>query len=255
MFFIYVLVFCIGLIWGSFANVIVSRLGIKEGIVGGRSECPKCLAKLHWYDLFPIFSYLELRGKCRYCSETISARYPLLESLTGLVFLANFIKSWPTLDINFIFSLIVSFLLLLIIFFDWEYFIIPDKISIPLSLCLIIFNFVFKSTDFFNLLLTGILSALFFGIIFLVSNGRWMGFGDAKLALVIGLSLGYPLAFWSLLVSVWIAAIVGVLMIIAGKANMKTAMPFGSFMAGVAIIFLIFANEIETKIKFINWIF
>ena len=83
-----------------------------------------------------------------------------------------------------------------------------------------------------------------FAIIYIVSNGKWVGFGDAKLLFLIGLVLGYPLGFLSMIISVWIAALVGIVLMLSGKANRKTALPFGSFLAGVSILIIVFQNEI-----------
>lgn len=246
---LYFAIFFIGLCIGSFINVILFRLDRKGGIMAGRSECPKCLKQLKWYDLIPLLSYFKLRGKCRYCKKEISYIYPLTEAVTAsmvtLYFLANgfdfSFASW------FYLSVIIMFIVLA--FFDALYLILPDKIVFTAIGTALLYDVIFRRPELHNLLLSGFLFSLAFAIIYLVSRGKWMGFGDVKLVLAIGLVLGYPLGLAAMVVAVWTAALLGIILLLLKKATRKTALPFGSFLSASTIIFIIFKNVITEKIS------
>ncbi len=254
MLLIYILVFLFGLIIGSFLNVVISRLDRKAGLFMGRSECPECLTKLKWYDLFPVLSYLQLKGKCRYCRKNISAIYPIVEIATAGVIVFYFVFNSFGMIPAAAYNLLTVILLTVLFFFDFLYYILPDKIIILLISSSLLFNIIFNRMNLYNFMLSGFLYGAFFAIIYLLSKGEWMGLGDAKLALAIGLILGYPLGFIAIVLSIWLAAIWGILMMVFQKATLKTALPFGSFLSVIVIIFIIFQNEIQ-KIQIINSFF
>ena len=242
-------IFLIGLSVGSFLNVVIFRLNTKGGILTGRSECPKCLKRLKWYDLFPVLSYVFLRRRCRNCHGKISPVYPLTELTTAFCLSLFYMVYQPTFKAVDFYYILIIILFVALIFFDYLYFLIPDKIVLPLIIIAILFNYFFRRPEFTTLLLSALIMGGIFAIIHLVSNGEWVGLGDAKLLFLIGLALGYPLGFLSMILSVWIAALVGIGLMLSGKANRKTALPFGSFLAGVSILIIIFQNEIQ---KFIG---
>ncbi|MEK7076072.1 MAG: prepilin peptidase [Patescibacteria group bacterium] len=237
-------IFLIGLSIGSFLSVAIFRLDKKAGLLTGRSECPKCLEQLKWYDLFPVLSYIFLRGKCRNCKSKISPAYPLIELATAFCLSLFYVVHKPVFGIvdSYYLLIIISFVAL--IFFDYLFFLIPEKIILPLTIIAVLFNYFFRRSEFITLLLSALIMGGIFAIIYIVSNGKWVGFGDAKLLFLIGLVLGYPLGFLSMIISVWIAALVGIVLMLSGKANRKTALPFGSFLAGVSILIIVFQNEI-----------
>lgn len=241
----YILIFFIGLCVGSFINVLVMRLDRKDGLWTGRSECPSCHHKLSWLDLMPVISYLFLKGKCRYCRSKISAIYPIVEIATSSVFVVYFWVNGFFFDLGVIYELTIMFLLISLVFFDFEYLILPDKIIFS-GIGLSILRLMFLGGGFLNYIITGFVMAGFFGIIYLVSHGEWMGFGDVKLALLIGLIFGYPVAIFSMIGAVWMGAILGLMLMFLGRAGLKTALPFGSFISGVAIITIIFSDYVAT---------
>ena len=230
---------------GSFLYVLIFRLDKKRGAFTGRSECPKCSKQLKWHDLFPVISYLFLKGRCRYCKEKISPVYPVVEILTAFSFLGFYLIQRPeSLAFSSFYLLIIASLTSLI-FFDYLYFIIPDKIIFFLIPIVVLFDFFFRQIQFNSLLLSALTLGGAFAIIHLVSRGQWIGLGDAKLMFLIGLVLGYPLGLFSMVLSVWVAALVGIGLMASGRANRKTALPFGSFLSGVSILTIIFQNEIQ----------
>ncbi len=242
----YILVFLFGLIFGSFLNVIVSRLDKKGGILLGRSECPYCKKQLAWNDLIPIVSFLILRGKCRYCRRKISLIYPVVELTTGLVFVLFYLKRGIPINTELVFELVIALFLISIIFFDYLYHIIPDKIIIPLLALSLVVNFLLKKPELINLLTSGLLLGGFFAILHVVSRGEWVGLGDAKLLLLIGFYFGYPVSFLITVFSIWTAALVGLVLIVLRRASLKSELPFGVFLSVFSIIFIIFQHEIQT---------
>lgn len=238
-------IFLIGLSIGSFLSVVIFRLDKKGGLLMGRSECPKCLKSIRWYDLFPILSFMFLKGQCRNCKDKISPIYPLTELLTAFCLSLFYVVHKPVFEVKDFYYLLVIISFVALIFFDYLYFIIPDKIVLPLTIIVILFNYFFRRPEFISLFLSALTLGGIFAIIHLASHGQWVGLGDAKLVFLIGLVLSYPLGFIAVILSIWSAALVGIGLIILGRANRKTALPFGSFLAGVSIIIIIFQNEIQ----------
>lgn len=241
---VHIFIFLIGLSLGSFLNVILWRLNKEQGIATGRSQCPFCRHKLSWYDLIPLISYLILRGHCRHCQHKIPLSYPLVELTTGILLLLFAINT-SLVNIDSIFKVIFLLAFIALLFFDQRYYILPDKITLPLiALALlritILYRLAWQNMFIAGLALTGVFAILYFG-----SKGRWMGFGDVKLALAIGLIFGYPLGFFEIVFSIWVAAIFGIILLLFGKAKLKSALPFGTFISAVAIIFILFENEIQ----------
>ena len=241
----------VGLILGSFLSVLLERLptgqaGLpkgKPGIISGRSECPHCHRVLAWYDLIPILSYVFLWGRCRQCRARISLLYPSLE-LTMAAVLGLYAYRFGLTGIWSVVDLVVLFGLVALFFFDLRYQILPDVITIPLILIALFRLFLNRPESLINMLIMGFVLTLIFGLLYMISHGRWLGLGDVKLAMLIGLLFGYPEALGVTLVAVWTGALVGLGLIMLGRASMKTALPFGSFWTLVAIITMIVPGPI-----------
>ncbi len=234
--------FIFGAIIGSFLNVVILRYGTGFSFVSGHSKCFSCSHKLAWYDLVPIFSFIFLRGKCRYCGSKISYQYPLVEIISGLVFLSLYFWVFLFNPIAFVFDAIVFCLLLAIAVYDFRHKIIPDGLVytfIGVSLVKVLYFTGFShilSYPFYLDLLTGPILFLFFYILWAVSRGRWIGFGDAKLALGVGWFMGFYASISAIILSFWLGAIISLILVALGKLNflpkkltIKSEVPFAPF--------------------------
>ena len=241
--FSYLVIFIFGLMVGSFLNSIIYRLQTGESFLFKRSFCPHCKHKLGWQDLIPIFSFLILRGKCRYCSQKISLQYPLVELATGLLFVSFFIFHFS------FFIFIIACFLIIIFVYDLKYYLIPDKIIYPAIAITFLYQ-LFRIPDFkllINPFFSALLASLFFLTIVLVSRGKWMGVGDIKLAFFIGLFLGWPNILVALFLAFFIGAIIGVGLIASQRKTLKSEVPFGPFLVVGIFIALFWGQNI------INW--
>lgn len=263
MFLLPILVFIFGLIIGSFLNVVILRLNTGRSIARGRSRCSRCDRTLKWYELIPVLSFLGLRGKCRTCRAPLSFQYPLVELITGIVFVLLYsrtalgdvtsIFSW----ISFVFSIITASLLIVITIYDLRHKIIPDKIVFPfigLALASVFWNiFVTVSvTNITSALLAGPMLAAPFFFIWFFSQGRAMGFGDVKLALGIGWLVGGIASFAIFLLSFWIGAAVGLLLLALSRAySIKSEIPFAPFL--VISLFIVVVWHVNVTTLFPLW--
>jgi len=251
------IIFIFGLIFGSFLNCVIYRLHSGESFLKGRSYCPNCKHILSWQDLIPVFSFLILKGKCRYCQKKISWQYPLVEIATGILFVLVIHYTFS----NFLFSIfyfLISCFLIIIFVYDLKHYIIPDKVIYPAILVVSIWYLVFSI--FFNrypksYLLTTIYSALgaaaFFLMLVVISHEKWLGWGDVKLAFLMGLFLGWPKILLALFLAFFIGAIIGVGLIIFGKKTLKSEIPFGPFLVSGTFLALFFGQKILDW--YLNW--
>ncbi|WP_099190666.1 prepilin peptidase [Tepidibacter mesophilus] len=234
----------LGLLIGSFLNVCIYRIPRSESISFPPSHCPKCRTNLKPIDLIPVISFIWTRGKCRYCREKISMRYPIVEILNALIYLILYLKF--SITILFIKYALLSSILVVISFIDYDYQIIPDEViifGIILSFIIHIgYNFKGNMWDGIAGLLIG--GGLFL-IIALVTNA--MGGGDIKLMGMLGFSLGYKYILLITLLSFIIGAIVSLILISLKIKSRKDFIPFGPFIAMAAFVTIYYGNEM------INW--
>lgn len=222
--------FILGSIIGSFLNVVLFRYNTGR-TVGGRSKCFSCKRTLTPIDLIPVFSFLMFRGRCRTCKSHISLQYPAVEVLTAVLFAGVYALNAPLLFLNtslFIYNvvlaLIVMSLLVLITVYDFRHKIIPDAFVYTFAVISFVAMFVqVSSTEIHQIyvsipdtshLFAGIILAFPFYFLWLISRGRWMGLGDAKLALGIGWFLGLAKGGTAIIYGFWIGALVSVLIIV-----------------------------------------
>lgn len=177
---------CFGLIIGSFLNVVILRHSIRS--LAGRSGCLSCRAQLHAVDLVPIVSWLALRGRCRACGSGISMLYPLVEGATALAFGILGGAGLPPLASGL--SCVIAALLIAIAAYDARHTIIPDRWVYSAALAAFVLALIEGAHALPLILVAGPIAALPLFALWLVSRGRWMGLGDAKLALAIGWLLG-----------------------------------------------------------------
>ncbi len=242
-----ILIFIFGLIIGSFLNCVIYRLENKKSFLWGRSFCPKCKKTLVWYDLIPVFSYLMLAGKCRYCKKEISIQYPIVELATGLLFasLANFDHATQTIY----FFAIISFLVVIFVY-DLKSYIIPDKVVLPAIGLAIAYNLFsvligdFTWQVFWGRILAGFWPALGFFLLFFVSQGKWMGFGDVKLAFLMGLILGPAKVIVALYIAFILGGIIGLILVVSGIKKLKSEMPFGPFLILGTFLAMVFGKAL-----------
>jgi prepilin signal peptidase PulO-like enzyme (type II secretory pathway) len=234
-----IFVFLFGLCIGSFLNCAIYRLEEKKSMQG-RSFCPNCRHDLSWLDLFPVFSWIFLGGKCRYCHKKISIQYPLVEIFTAFLFLVIFLNT-PVSNAVY-FCLILCFLIIIFIF-DLKHYIIPDMILFPAILISLTYD-LFDFSHILNYLLAAAVACGFFLIIFLISKGKWMGFGDVKLAILMGLLLGLPNVLAALFLAFFFGAIIGVILIATQKKGFRSEIPFGPFLIAGTFFAMLFGNQI-----------
>lgn len=212
-----------------------------------------CQKSLPWYELIPVFSFLGLKGRCSGCKTKISIQYPIVELITGALFLLLFLKFkdlFYTDTLNFSISYayyVTAFSLLTVVtVYDIKHKIIPDSLSFIFGSFAFVGIFFFDSGVFYPHLpeilpLVGSLSvALFFALLWLVSSGRWMGFGDAKLALGLGFLLGFPAVISAAFIAFWSGALIGIFLILLKKIKgIKSEIPFAPFLVfGTIFVFL-----------------
>ena len=229
---VYTLVaFLSGLVLGSFLNSLIYRLPRGISVARGRSFCPKCGHELQALDLIPLFSFIFLGGKCRYCRAHISWRYPLVEFLTGAGL--GLLFWFYGLSVDF-FQWAVLYLLLLPLFFiDLEHKLLPDALTIPGIIIGLGFQ-IAQGNYWQSPLGAAIGGGLFLMIYFFWKGG--MGGGDIKLALMVGAFLGYPLVLVWFFISFILGAIGGIIGMLVFKLKGKSAIPFGPYMTVAVLV-------------------
>jgi len=265
---IFIFVFLLGTIIGSFLNVVIYRFNTGRTMVSGRSICMTCNNNLRWYELIPVFSFLIQKGKCRRCASSISHQYPLVELITGLLFALITFKFLPILYFSYglyllyvtLFVFIFS-LLIVISVYDLRHKIIPNKLVYFFSVIAFLSIFVNSnlfgpvfSLPTFSTLIAGPLFAIPFVLIWYFSKGRLMGLGDGKLVLGLGWILGLSQGVFAIILSFWIGTIVSLIFmfIYKNKMNLKTEIPFAPFLIISTFITFLFNLDMFSLIRLFN---
>ena len=224
------ILFILGLTFGSFVNVLIWR--IPKGLsIGGRSICRKCKTKIKWFDNIPLLSFITLCGKCRNCKSKISLRYPLVELLTGIVFLFVYLRFGYSAQT--LFFLLLSPILISIFFIDLDQQIIPDELVFAGIIITLLFNFSF------SILFSGLLSSFLLLVLHLITKGKGMGLGDVKFAILGGMVVGLTNIFSWFFIAFLTGAIVGCILILTRKYGLKSKIAFGPFLV-LALFLTIF---------------
>lgn len=276
---VYAFLFVLGLFVGSFLNVVADRTAKNQSFVKGRSKCDSCENLLSPRDLFPLISFYFLKGRCRYCNNSLSLSYPLSESLTGFAFvivgvltsISNVTNAYSYL--NFAYLLLIVSIFIVIILADAKYTIIPNGAIYMGVIVSVLYYFAYhayklvkvytalNANDFgkyliqvgyFNdqikdsvtsigsVFLVAFVISVFFLFLILLTKGRGMGGGDLKLGFLIGLVNGYPYAFLAIFLGFVYGALYSIVLIILGRKSMKDTIPFGPFLVLGSITTLLF---------------
>lgn len=254
-----VIVALFGLVFGSFLNVVIYRFDDWLSIIKTRSHCRDCKKQLSWFDLIPLISYISLKGKCRYCLKPISWQYSVVEAATAILLVAGYIViqnlGLDTLTTYFAFgayTLVVG--VLIVIFFHDLY---EMLISDYLNYFFIFFAFIYSVLVGLSLedMILGVLVAVLpIALLVYPSRGKWMGEGDVKLAIGIGLLLGYPLSIIALISSFFLGGFLGGIFLLSKKLSPKSAIPFAPFLiAGTFIAFFFGENIVNWYLELIGF--
>jgi prepilin signal peptidase PulO-like enzyme (type II secretory pathway) len=259
------ILFVLGLSWGSFVNALVWRLheqtnskkaGTNLSIINGRSMCVNCRHTLAWYDLIPVFSWLFLRGRCRYCQKPIKDS-PLVELTAGLVFAGSYLF-WPsTVHLGGQWLLLGSWLtafvgLLALAVYDLRWMTLPNKVIYPTLAAAaagrIIYIAAFDNRPLHEILLWAgsiVIASGVFLALFELSKGKWIGYGDVRLGLITGTLLADPAKS---LAMIFLASFIGTLVILpslaGGKKTLASKLPYGPFLIAACSILVVFGDSL-----------
>ncbi|HEU4388760.1 MAG TPA: prepilin peptidase [Blastocatellia bacterium] len=260
-------IFLFGLVLGSFFNVVIYRLPLRQSIVSPRSSCTSCGVPIKSYDNIPVLSYVLLRGRCRNCGERISPIYPAVELLVGLLYVGLYLiyGLTPVFLANVIF---VSFIVPLV-FIDLEHKLLPDRLTYPGFVVMLIVRvlvpyepIVSHTRNLFDLatwpdygvqLVASAMGALAGGgslwfvskAYYLVRKVEGMGGGDVKMMLMVGVFLGWQLTVVNLFIATVFGSVIGILVAkIKGSSLKKTEIPFGAFLGPGAIAALLIGQQL-----------
>lgn len=238
-------IFVLGAIFGSFLSAMVYRVRLEESFVKGRSRCPSCNHTLAVLDLFPIVSWLLLGGKCRYCQKGISWHYPLTEVCLGLAFVIAYLAadSQTTLNLQLALWLIMTVFLAFIFIYDARYYLILDQVIIAACLVAVTLNLML-GVSWKGMLLAALIGGGFFLAQFVVSRGQWIGGGDIKLGVLMGLLLSWPTILGALFLAYISGSIIGLGLVAGGKKNMGSQVPFGTFLTFSTFVMMLYGQQI-----------
>lgn len=237
-----ILVFTLlGLFVGSFLNVCIDRLPQGQSIIHPRSHCAACNRKISNLDNIPIFSYLWLHGRCRYCHAPIPIRLPIIEGLTGLLFALLYWKFGLGLGLSI--SLVYISLLTIVFVIDLENQLVLDKVIYPGIALALAFSFFWPGLGVVSSLAGGAIGMAAMALPFIIYR-RGMGMGDVKLGALVGLMSGYPLVFVALLLAVITGGLVATLLLVFKIKKRSDPIPFAPFLATAAMVTLLWGQAI-----------
>ena len=258
----------LGLVVGSFLNVVIIRLPPRlayqwqydqtvsdssqvienppPGIVLGRSHCPNCNHVIRWWENIPLLGFLILRGRCSSCQARISIRYPALEAFTAAVTL---VIIWR-LGVSSVLvpALIFSWTLIALTFIDLYHFLLPDVITLPLLWLVLLVNLAGGFCDIHAAVIGAVAGYLSLWVVYhlyrVITGRTGFGHGDFKLLAALGAWLGWQMLPLIILLASGVGAAVGIRMITAGRLNSRQPLPFGPYLAGAGLIVMLFGPQL-----------
>lgn len=237
--------FLIGLFLGSFLLVVADRSGNNTSFIRGRSKCDNCGHVLSWYELVPVVSYILQGGKCSHCQKKLSLWYPASEILTGLMVALVFLSTFSLGLEKVILYELITLCLIAVCFADIKYEIIPFSLIITASLASLVLILVTSPEAVVTHLLAAGGASAFFLIIFLVTKGRGMGFGDVVYVVFMGLLLGYPFILFGLYLTFILGALISLVLIAMKKRKLHGGtIPFGPFLVLGTFIMMLWGDQV-----------
>ena len=231
--------FIFGICIGSFLNVCIYRIPKKENITTTRSHCMECGNVIKWYDLVPVLSFIILGGKCRYCKTKLSAQYPIIELLNGLLYCL--VYAVMGLSIRTVLTCAVCSALLVIAVIDWRTYEIPFGLNVFIG-CIGVINLTFDYQNFVNYLVGAICVSGFLFILYIITKGRGIGGGDIKLMAAAGLFLGWKSIILALVIGCILGSIIHLIRMKVSKAEHVLA--FGPYLAAGILISSLWGNDL-----------
>ena len=246
---LYLFLFLLGTVIGSFLNAAIWRAREEKPLSRGRSMCPHCCTTLKPYELLPVLSFIFLRGKCRTCKKPISWQYPLVEIITGLLFvLAAGIHTISLEQFSFLYlrDIFILSCLVFVFVYDFLYQEILDRVTTIPAIVLLPISWYFGWHSGASLLLGVLIGAGFFLAQFYLSRGKWVGGGDVRLGFFMGAILGFPGILLALLLAYIGGALWSVGLILLKKKSVSSETPFGTYLAIATVITMFWGEKIIT---------
>lgn len=249
----WIIIFLFGLAIGSFLNVVIDRTPTDESLFWGRSHCDFCHKTLRWYELIPLVSFLLQKGRCLRCRKQLSWQYPLVECATALCFvwfylLTPFSGHSLTYALSLLSAGIVAAAFIVILVADIKYQLIPDTAVLGLLIAGLM-RVLLIPENWMSHVASGLIGGSIFLFLWWVTRGRGMGFGDVKLAAVLGFLLGHPGTIIAFYIAFLTGALAGVILIIGGRARMKSKIAFGPFLIIGAAVAIVWGLDIVSSVQ------
>lgn len=235
------LFFVLGLIFGSFFNVVGLRIPQNETFINKPSNCPHCNYPLSWYELIPVLSYVCQRGKCKHCKRQISVLYPIIELTTGMLFVFCYLNSG--LQLELITGLLLMSLLVVILVSDITYMLIPNTVLLFFFPLLIMARIMSPLDPWWSSIGGAVAGIMIIAIVILVSRGG-IGAGDMKLFGLLGIVLGFEKTLLTLFLSCVLGAVIGLVFLLLKIIDRKQPVPFGPYIVAAAIMAYFYGDVI-----------
>ena len=241
------IIFIYGIALGSFLNVCIYRIPNNESVLRPPSHCGICNKKLGWKDLIPIFSYIIIKGRCRYCNESISIRYPVVEFLTGILLVCIYIRYGLTF--NFFKYVALTLFLIIIAFIDYDTMYVYSCVvytGIIVGIVFMLLEVLRYNSNLINYVLGAFLGFIVMGVIYLLTGG--IGLGDVEIAILCGVFIGWKLEIYFIILSFIIGGFIGCIMLFTRKKEKSDYIPLGPSLAIGAYFALIIGENLISKV-------